>query len=244
MNGNKWLAAICCEAGSLRPDNQDNFYCNGLFKTVKEANQNFYAQRAFTRQGLFAVFDGMGGESYGELASAMAASLLHKQAKKILARPNKYLPRFIGEANKRVCLEAAGRGLNIGPTLALALVKGEWARAVNLGDSRVYLWQNGGLIRLSEDHRALYQHGRRLSQYLGVAEEEFIIEPHYAAVKLYPGDKLLLCSDGLTDMLDDDALKSILMLNAQPKEIACKLGAAALGSGGKDNITALVLARQ
>jgi protein phosphatase len=109
MSGFKWRAAICCESGLVRKNNEDNFYFNGLFKTVDQANQVFAEETNFKGNGLFAVFDGMGGESYGELASSIVASLLSDYAKTILAQGQKYIENFFYEANRQLCLEAEKR---------------------------------------------------------------------------------------------------------------------------------------
>jgi len=254
MNGFKWTAAICCEPGSVPQKNEDNFYFNGLFKTIEQTNQNFIAETEFKGKGLFAVFDGIGGESYGELASNIAASLLCDHAKKILAREQKRAAKFFDEANKCICQEAEKRHVTIGTTLVMAIINKNRLKVYNLGDSRAYLLQNGKLIRLTEDHttppsainrpaaNALpHQRSHRLSQYLGIPEEEFIIEPHSAAMNLQAGDKILLCSDGLTDMLSEDTIKNILLMNIKPKVTVRKLVDASIAEGGKDNITALLV---
>jgi serine/threonine protein phosphatase PrpC len=254
MAGFRWTAAICCEAGSVLQKNEDNFYLNGVYKTIDQANQDFFKETAFKSKGLFAVFDGIGGESYGELASTIAASLLCEYAKKILAQKQKYIPQFFHEANRRICLEAKKRHVNIGTTLVMAAIIKKQLLVYNLGDSRAYLLQGDDLICLTKDHttppRTInrtsiaafpYQRSHRLSQYLGIPEDEFIIEPHNAGMELLAGDKILLCSDGITDMLNSDMIKSILLMSIDPGDMARKLVDISIAEGGKDNTTALIL---
>ena len=248
MNGYKWKAAICCESGPVRKNNEDNFYFNGLIKPIEQSNINFVEETKFKGKGLFAVFDGMGGESYGEVASYIAASLLRDYAKKIFTQEQIYFEQYFIEANRRICLEAEKRHETIGTTLVMAAISKNHLQVYNLGDSRAYLLQKDKFICLTEDHTTstnrpfLNQRSHSLSQYLGVPEDEFIIEPYCADIGLIAGDKILLCSDGLTDMLCEDVLKSFLLMGMHPKQIARKLADASIAAGGKDNITALIIA--
>jgi protein phosphatase len=249
MNGFKRTAAVCCESGAVRQNNEDNFYFNGLLKPVEQVNQDFVADTEFQGKGLFAVFDGMGGESYGELASSVAASVLHEYSQKILEQEQKYTQQYIRAANKRVCLEADKRRASIGTTLVMAIVLDNHLKIYSLGDSRAYLLRRGELDRLTEDHiyfeseqnSLANKRSNRLSQFFGIPEELFIMEPHFTEIKLFPRDKVLLCSDGLTDMLTDYAIKCILATDMPPKAIARELVDAASIEGGKDNVTALVI---
>jgi protein phosphatase len=132
--------------------------------------------------------------------------------------------------------------------MVMAVVSKNHLKVYNLGDSRAYLLQKDTLRCLTKDHTTSIirpysnQRSHSLSQYLGIPEEEFIIEPYCTDIELLAGDKILLSSDGLTDMLGEDTIKNILMEDMHPKGIAKKLLDAAIAEGGKDNITALVLA--
>ncbi len=146
---------------------------------------------------------------------------------------------------------------DLGSTLALVVVEGDRATIANVGDSRAYLWRSGQLRQLTEDHSvpgALLKQGR-------ITPEEVYEHPHrhvlyrclglkpkvevdiYPAVEIMPGDALLLCSDGLWDMVKPaDRLAAFLASEASPKSICCRLVDAANEAGGEDNVT-VVLAR-
>lgn len=249
MNGLKWTAALCCESGLIRQKNEDNFYFNGRFKTLHQMDQPSMGENEFTDEGVFAVFDGMGGESHGELASFLAASLLFEYAKTGLAHDRRQVEQYIRDANIRICRETEKRHVLVGTTLVMAAISKDVLQVYNLGDSRAYLFRENSLVCFSKDHTinvttsGMYSDRRshRLSQYLGIPEDEFTIEPYYAEGKLLAGDKLLLCSDGLTDMLCEDTIKNILRQGTCPKTIARELLDAAIMKGGRDNITILVL---
>ena len=123
-----------------------------------------------------------------------------------------------------------------------------------VGDSRIYMMRSGMLQQISKDHTIVQQmvdsgaitkeeartHKRRhiLSQNIGIFPDELIIEPHFAEpIELKEGDVFPLCSDGLTDMVSDDAIRTILANN----EDAEGLVAAALENGGRDNVTVIVI---
>ncbi|MCL1976213.1 MAG: protein phosphatase 2C domain-containing protein [Firmicutes bacterium] len=246
MNGFKWRAAICCETGQTRRNNEDNFYFNGIFKTINNIDQDFMTETTFKGSGIFAVFDGMGGESYSAWASSFAARLLSDYSQNILTQEQKYILQYIYEANKRIYLEAGKRNVTIGTTLAMAIIIENHIKVYNLGDSRAYLLHRNELICLTKDHNTpagtvSKWRSHQLSQFLGIPEDEFIIEPHYSEMELFPGDKILLCSDGLTDMLSENALKCVLLMDISPQKIVSKLVDTSISVGGKDNITALVL---
>ena len=114
----------------------------------------------------------------------------------------------------------------------------------NVGDSRAYRLRAGEFLQISIDHVAQRAVGQvkkaPITQYLGIRPEEFRLEPHIAKGELQRGDKYLLCSDGLTDMLTNYELADIMEHSAQAENSVQELVDAALEKGGKDNITAIV----
>jgi protein phosphatase len=148
------------------------------------------------------------------------------------------------------------RAGDMGSTLTLAVVEQERLTMANVGDSRAYLWREGRLQQLTEDHSvpgALLKQGR-------ITPEEAHDHPHrhvlyrclglkpnvdvdiYPSIKLRPGDVLLLCSDGLWDMIyPSEQLAAYLALEASPMAICHRLVDAANDAGGEDNITALLV---
>jgi protein phosphatase len=127
------------------------------------------------------------------------------------------------------------------------------ARLAHVGDSRAYLWHAGAIEQITEDHTVVAEqlaagrispndianHPQRsmLTRVLGIAST---IEVDTLEIHLEPGDRLLLCSDGLTNMVDDDTMASQLAVGA-PEEVAWNLIEAANRAGGHDNITVIVV---
>jgi PPM family protein phosphatase len=205
---------------------------------------------------LFAVADGMGGHVYGEVASEAAVEALRIAFTNTAAG----LVEAVKRANRAVYDKAradpALRGM--GTTLcAVALVQedGEDRLAiVNVGDSRVYLLRDGELEQLTTDHRLLEQ----LMQEGQLSAEEAAIHPQRnvltRAMGLDPdvdvdcwqldpfkGDRLLLCSDGLSGEVDDSQIASVLRRLADPNDAVKELVRVAKSAGGHDNITVIVL---
>ncbi|MDR0670871.1 MAG: SpoIIE family protein phosphatase, partial [Oscillospiraceae bacterium] len=83
--------------------------------------------------------------------------------------------------------------------------------------------------------------GYCLTQHLGIPEEEFLVEPHSASLALRSGDKLLLCSDGLTDMVSEETIRLTCLADAPPLSLVQTLVDLSLSAGGRDNVTVMVL---
>jgi protein phosphatase len=141
----------------------------------------------------------------------------------------------------------------MGTTLTLAFINGRRLFVLHAGDSRCYLFRSGRLEQLTEDHTIVAelvshgvlspqearQHPRRhlVTNVLGGGEAGVRVDVQRA--DLEPGDRLLLCSDGLTDMLDDSRIAAILAEEADPERSCRRLIGEANAAGGKDNITAV-----
>ncbi|MDR0381652.1 MAG: protein phosphatase 2C domain-containing protein [Oscillospiraceae bacterium] len=248
MNALHWRAAVRSETGSVRANNEDNFYFNGRFLSPEEADAGLTVEQLFTGSGLFAVFDGLGGYDFGERASFLAASLLRECLSDADPDDDEALDRYFAKTNRHICREAARQNTVIGSTAVLAFIKGRNLRVCNVGDSRAYLLREETLTRLSLDHtvpaplHAKNGRGRQLTQHLGIPEEEFLVEPHSVSRTLQPGDKLLLCSDGLTDMVSEDAIRLACLADAPPLSIVQALVDLSLSASGRDNVTVLLLA--
>ena len=138
---------------------------------------------------------------------------------------------------------------------AVADGMGGQAYAANIGDSRCYLYRDGCLSRLSEDHTAVqrlialgiiepaeaktHPERHRLTQHLGIFPDELIIQPHTVQLPVRPGDRFMLCSDGLTDMLEEEDLSALLRSQTAAPACAAALYQLAMQRGGKDNISVL-----
>jgi len=243
--------------GLVRSNNEDNYYVNGKYKTDSSVATEGYVDTAHRDSYLYAVCDGMGGEKYGELASMIAVQTLAQyQSTDICQTINKY----INNANKFICEEIKkNNGVRSGTTLALLYIRNNKAISYNIGDSRIYFFRDGDLYLMSDDHTeaqrlvkigALNQedaskHKSRnmLTQHLGISPDELIIEPYVSeVVKLKKNDILLLCSDGLTDMVSDDDIADILwQSDASTTDLVKELAANTQANGGKDNATIIVI---
>lgn len=230
-------AAVKTHPGKIRSNNEDNYLlCDSFRKDLKESCSEMLVKTKKTPQ-LFAVCDGMGGEEYGEIASLLAVQNL-----KMYNYPALYENARMNIESITVLIDQERLRRNVsdmGCTLAALYIDSGYAVSCNIGDSRVYHMRQNEFVQLSEDHRG---HGNALLQYLGVPPEDFIIEPFFhEPVKLKAGDKFLLCSDGITDMIDDNVLCKILNEKIEIKRIVDNLVDTALDKGGKDNITAMVI---
>ena len=222
------------------------------------------------RQGLFIVSDGLGGEQAGALASKIVVSVLPGLVKKRLGnvdRPDDEavcvaLRDAILELSQRLRAESEGKmGLRgMGATVVLTLVTtppsspSRRAYIAHMGDSRAYLMRDGRLEQLTDDHSVvgiMLRHGDitpkeaedhpakgRLSRYVGMGGEVFA---DVQTIGLEKGDRLLLCTDGLTEMVSDNAINDLLSDNAGGQSACDALIDAANAAGGEDNITAVVI---
>ena len=247
-------AAVCCETGRRRQTNEDNFYLNGASKKLDEMDRAVLWQMDSPLGALYAVSDGLGGMEHGELASTLAVTALGAVAPRLLARPtdSSLACACLCEISRQARIQADRLGGGMGATLVTALIHPGGLELYNLGDSRGYLLVEGVLHQISRDHTTAQSFrdmglpppppgNSGLTQYLGMDEEEYSPDPYHIHFGFFPGSRLLLCSDGLTSMVDDADLAALL-LDAPTASLAARaLADAALDAGGKDNITALVV---
>ncbi len=213
------------------------------------------------RAEVFAVADGMGGHDGGEVASALAASTICRVARERL-RDEAVTPELLEgvfrdafqAANNGVKSEAERKGNDMGTTLvALAVIDGRHALVANVGDSRAYFFRDGQLHQVSVDHSYVQQlvlrgrvkpeearHHPQSNILLRTVGTERDVEIDLFRLQLEPGDKVLLCTDGLWGEVDDDEIRDILARYADPRVAARELVRASHHGGGKDNVTVLV----
>lgn len=217
---------------------------------VRPGNEDAYLMEP----PLFAVADGLGGHRAGEIASTIAVETLYAHAPK--HADAKGLARAVRAANAAV-IEAAeqGRGREgMGTTLTAAMVDGTRIALAHVGDSRAYLLARGELVQLTEDHSlvgdmvrsgTLSAEAARVHPNRSVITRALGSDPNMVAdafeVDASPGDRLLLCTDGLTGMLEDAAIAEVLRTAPTPKAAVARLIAAANDAGGHDNITVIVV---
>jgi len=203
---------------------------------------------------LLVLADGMGGHQAGEVASAMVVERVLALA---TTDPDfkTVLLSTLNEANQALLAyaDAHQECLGMGTTVVVAKAEGDCLHVAHLGDSRAYLWRGGTCTQLTTDHSLVTElvksggitpeeaknHPQRhiLTRALGAPGP---VEPEYQEFTVMAGDRLLLCSDGLTVMLSDEEISRIMGKEASPQEIADALVAAANDRGGIDNISVIV----
>jgi len=250
----KLTSYVICDIGRVRADNQDNLFLNGVLRESFSDTSTFRHSGTSDNTGVYAVADGMGGASHGGLASFIAVNEMKKT--NFLDRKGAML-HYLLERNSDIChIMKKNNGVRMGSTFAGLCVTGDSAVVTNIGDSRIYLLRDGELRQLSIDHTAARTkvelgiitaeearkdpERNKLTQHLGIFPSEMEIEPHSEQISVCDGDIFLLCSDGLTDMLDDDLILHILNTYDSIEEKAESLLAEALNKGGRDNITVML----
>lgn len=215
---------------------------------VREGNEDTY----LVMDPLFVVADGMGGHRGGEVASRLAVETMEH----LFERGEGTLAELVQEANRAVfersMLDRAVAGM--GTTLTAALVEGDTIHLAHVGDSRAYLLRDGTLRQITDDHTLVHRmvqdgeltpaqarthpHRSILTRSIGV---DMLVEVDDLTFPIHVGDRLLLCSDGLTDMLDDPQIERILQDAPTPRTAVQRLVHEANQAGGVDNITALLI---
>jgi protein phosphatase len=231
--------------GKERQENQDSFFAD-------------------PEPALFLVSDGMGGHRGGALASGIVAEDMPVMIENALDRlkvgtprtVRSLLERMIVEQSKQLQLEGTSETgfRDMGATLVIALLRKGRCFIANIGDSRAYRLRKGRLAQLTRDHSVvseLIEKGRiepeeaanhnaqgQITRYIGMEEKA---RSHVRSFTLKKSDRLLLCTDGLTDMLDDAKIAAVLKAETDPQNACKSLVAAANKAGGHDNITTLVI---
>ncbi|HBT95411.1 MAG TPA: Stp1/IreP family PP2C-type Ser/Thr phosphatase [Coriobacteriia bacterium] len=203
---------------------------------------------------VYVVADGMGGHAAGEVASELAVKAFEEA--NIEGADENALKRAVAEANAAIykgALEGAGRA-GMGTTLTALVIEEDRGLIAQVGDSRAYVMQDGTLRQATRDHSLMEE----LVAAGHITEEEALVHPNRSVItralgldrfvmpdtyeiRLHVGDRILLCSDGLSTMLDDESIESILQDNPDPQAAADALVEAANIAGGFDNITVIVL---
>jgi len=219
---------------------------------VRDGNEDSYL--VDRRLDLFAVADGMGGHRAGEIASATALDGL-----RLAVDEGTPVADAVGRANTAVWDKAAGDTelAGMGTTLTAAIFDDGTLTIAHVGDSRAYLLRGDRLERLTTDHslvEELIRDGRLTEEQAAVHPQRSIItralgvdssvEVDVYSLVLQGGDRVILCSDGLTSMVRPAAIGEILREHADPTAAANALVDAANAAGGEDNITVVVLDAQ
>jgi PPM family protein phosphatase len=201
---------------------------------------------------LYVVADGMGGHRGGDVASQLAVETMERLA----GEDRGSLVDHVRRANRAVWDRSVEdqRLSGMGTTLTAAKVDGSSVLLAHVGDSRAYLMRDGSLQQLTDDHTLVarmvksgeitqaeadvHPHKNVMTRALGTDQD---VEVDERSVTLVDGDRLLLCSDGLTGMVTEDQIQAILQASPDPQTAADRLVRAANRAGGVDNISVVVL---
>ncbi len=221
---------------------------------VGGVNQDAAVALDLPQGGLYAVADGMGGHAAGELAANLALDTLTQHFLDSRGPAPERLAGAVQAANLAVVRHAVGESVGMGTTLLAALVDRGAVLIAHVGDSRAYLLRGGELQRLTDDHSWVAEQVRlgflteeeaRHHQWKSVVSNalggEERVRLELFGLPLRSGDRLLLCSDGLSGVVDGPALESLLSRSDDPEQLARVLINAANDAGGPDNITAVVV---
>lgn len=255
MKKKRLFAGVCTDIGTTRKVNQDNFFLNGTIL------RNCYMVSSSARdefdEGVFAVADGMGGESHGEFASrTVVESLLDLSNRGKIEYED--VNRVIDKANSIICRKITETKKNIGTTIVMAVIRDNQVDVYNIGDSKCFLYRDGSLIRLSKDHTVTAQmveanlmteeqartdkRKHQLLQHLGIFPEDMALSLFSQdRFSLKKDDIILLCSDGLTDGLEEDEIIDVIETTRSVSVLAPKLVRLAIENGSTDNTTAMVI---
>jgi serine/threonine protein phosphatase PrpC len=229
---------------------------------VRDENQDAYVVEPELQ--LFMVSDGMGGHRGGAIASKIIAEdlppMIENKLDQLKSRSSRavrsLLKRAVGEQSRQLRMEGASESgyKEMGATVAVALIVGGRAYVANLGDSRAYRFRNGRLRQLSRDHSViseLLEEGQirqdevedhvargQITHYIGMEEKAW---PHVRSFVLNSGDRLLLCTDGLTDLVNDIRIAAILEEKSDCQTACEALVEAVNAAGATDNVTVVVV---
>lgn len=252
-------AAAESRTGYARGNNEDNVYFNGDFITPRTIRDDFAIKTGeYSDINVFAVLDGMGRNNTGSYASLLAATRLDDVTDRITfdtqRTPDEIVLDYIQETNVAIREQVHDTGgVRTASTLGLLIIENGTARVYNVGDSRVYLFRDKQLIKLTRDHVsvkgqrtvALTEEGVRnggLTKYLGMAEKDGDLEPYRAKpFKIKKGDKFIVCSDGISDYVDEEDMAACMLRRRDPFGHTNELMALALREECADNLSVVVV---
>lgn len=232
----RWTSAARTDIGLVRSRNEDSF--------LEQPERS-----------LWAIADGMGGHAYGDVASRMVVDALDT-----IPRPDNNLEQFVADArdrlrivNQKLRAEATARRVSVmGSTVVLLLACGREVAYLWAGDSRIYLYRNARLQQLTRDHSqaeklksripapgddALVPMPNLITRAVGAADT---LDLDQGTLEVRDGDMFLLCSDGLSNPVDEHGMMGALIAG-DCRQAAETLIAQALANGGRDNISVLVV---
>lgn len=245
--------ACLSDTGAVREHNEDNYWFFGhVMPAEHQSAEPLFAEIPLERPFIVGLFDGMGGEAGGEVASHAAAEVLGGRSE-VGTWTEESVRSVVAAMNEAVRAEQESlRMPGMGTTATLLASAGDGSMLVaNLGDSPALLCSDGVVEALSvadTDAATFLQLGIEnrkpgLTQYLGISEEGLVLDPHVSRVSLAPGGVIVLASDGLTDVVAEAAIAEVLSSAAGTREKVVRLRNMALECGSTDNITVILCER-
>lgn len=218
------------DVGRVRQNNEDNFYCGS--------------------ENIYIVADGLGGHSAGEVASEMTVKHISGSQPKSMED----LVQLIAEANNNVYNEAKNLGNDMATTVSAMIIAKSKAYIAHVGDSRIYLVRDERIYMITDDHTPVMESLRAglitveqakvhplkhmLSRTIGTHSE---VEIDTIIIDIGVGDVFVLCTDGLSNLLEDDDIHDVVKASKDTQATAVNLVAMANHRGGTDNITVVVV---
>ncbi len=246
-----YKSAVTSRIGKVRYNNQDNYlFCKKRIRSIDQDNTEIFLYKTNGSDSLLEmIFDGMGGENFGEKASFIAAtefknninSLISEleenvNRKEVIKKYSNIVNRKLVDINKKDNLGTSGT------TLAGVFIKGNEALSFNIGDSSVLLFRDEKLTKISKDHVQNFKRDDNsykgaLVQYIGIDLEDFYLTPYVEEFKIQSGDKIIICSDGITNMLNNEDIVNIVSRKKPLEGLVEELINESLKKGGSDNMT-------
>lgn len=246
------------DAGQVRELDEDSLFVMTLAPT--------YESRTSPVLGLYAVADGMGGHAGGEVASRMALRMVADRVMRTVVLPVltgdlvledeilALLRQATMAANDTVYLARQKRENDMGTTLTTVFIRDDRLFLAHVGDCRVYRWSADGLEQLTTDHSVianmiaegqaepdeLYTHPHRSIIYRCIGDKP-LVDVDSDMAPLVPGDRVILCCDGLWEMVRDEGIEDAMMQEADPQAVCDLLVRRANAAGGEDNISVIVV---
>ena len=233
--------------GKVRSNLEDNLYINRSILPVKSTGTNDVISGHMTGTSfpLIGVFDGMGGESFGETAAFIAADTMRKKDTERTGqiRNQEFLKELCHDMNQEVNRYAKNQKIrSMGTTAVCIMFADREVHFANVGDSRIYRTDSNGITRITKDQvmKSIFFAKPPLAQYLGMEEEDMVLLPQTGTLPINPDNLFLLCTDGVTDMLSDNEISEIIRSCEKTDLCIEKLKQAVLAAGAKDNATAVL----
>ena len=230
--------------GNVRESNEDNYCSCSMMRTAGNIDEVIcdYGEVDSRSNKLFAVFDGMGGEQKGEVASFIAADVavrVNFDCKDIHSQ----LLSFTSEINRRVRAYADKNDIEVmGTTFAGVVFSEKDIYVSNVGDSKVFGIRNGKIIQHSVDHVLPEELAFRniITQYIGMGENSKYFDPAVKRLDYSIGDRYIICTDGLTERLSTTEIGALCSVAETVTDATDILVSQAVKMGSKDNITVTV----